>query len=210
MKAIISNKAKFIKWPTDERSREFVHAGFEAIGDIEDIIGAIDGTYFILQNAPQKEKYLYFTRKKRYALHCQGIVDHRGNDFLIGDSAYSLSPFLIKPFSKPNENQAEFNRIFSSYRIVVEHSFGRIKNRFAGIGDITVKKISTAINMIDCFIILHNFLELHNDAWEDYENNDDDSNEDNEDNNFDNVSDENLKRAGEAKRNWIMRKLFML
>ena len=62
--------------------------------------------------------------------------------------------------------------------------------------------------MIDCSIILHNFLELHNDAWEDYENND--SNEDNEDNNFDNVSDENLKRAGEAKRNWIMRKLFML
>src|ERR1044072_7682543 len=65
----------------------------------------------------------------------------KGNDFLIGDSAYPLSPFLIKPFSKPNENQTEFNCIFSSHRIVVEHTFGRIKNRFTGTGDISVKKI---------------------------------------------------------------------
>jgi hypothetical protein len=77
MKAIISYKAEYIKWPTGQ-DRKFVHDGFEAIGGIENIIGAIDGTHFILQNAPQKEKYLYFTRKKRYALHCQGIVDHRG------------------------------------------------------------------------------------------------------------------------------------
>ena len=66
--------------------------------------------------------------------------------------------------------------------------------------------------MIDCSIILHNFLELHNDTQEEYENNDNSDEEvnDNEDNNFDNVSKENLKRAGEAKRNWIMRKLFTL
>lgn len=77
MKAIISNKTNFVKWPT-EQGRELVHARFEAIGVIEDTIGAIDGTYFTLQNAPQKDKFFYFTRKKRYALHCQGIVDHRG------------------------------------------------------------------------------------------------------------------------------------
>src|SRR6266536_1315587 len=231
MKAIISHKAEYVKWPTGQ-DRKFVHDGFEAIGGIEDIIGAIDGTHFILQNAPQKEKYLYFTRKKRYALHCQGIVDHRGifisydvgwpgsvhdakvyrnshfylnrsslikvNDFLIRDSAYPLSPFLIKPFNKPNETQVVFNRIFSSHRIVVEHLFGRIKNRFAGIRDISAKKISTAIIMIDCSIILHNFLELHEDIWEDCEN--DDSDEEEEDsnglNNFDVNNEESLKRAG--------------
>ena len=193
-----------------------------------------------IQNAPQKDKELYFTRKKRYALHWQGIVDFRGiftgydigwpgsvhdakvyrhssfysnrsflireNDFLIGDSAYPLSPFLIKPYNKPNNEQKIFNQIFSSHRIVVEHSFGRLKNRFVGIREISVKKVSTAINLIDCAIILHNYLELANDIWEE-QNNDDNfiHNDDDESNNY---NDEELKRAGEAKREWVMRKLF--
>jgi len=239
MKAIISNKEKYIKWPTDQ-ARKFVHEGFKAIGDIEDIIGAVDGTHFILQNAPQKDKELYFTRKKRYALHCQGIVDFRGifisydvgwpgsvhdakvyrhssfylnksswikeNDFLIGDSAYPLSPFLIKPYNKPNNEQKRFNQIFSSHRIVVEHAFGRLKNRFIGIREISAKKISTAINLIDCAIILHNYLELANDIWEEQDYYDDP--DDNNNSELNDYCEEELKRAGEVKREWIMRKLF--
>ena len=71
MKAIISNKTNFVKWPI-EQDREFVRTGFEAIGDIEDIIGAIDGTYFTLQNASQKDKFLYFTRKKNMFCYDMG------------------------------------------------------------------------------------------------------------------------------------------
>ncbi|RGB44211.1 hypothetical protein C1646_748924 [Rhizophagus diaphanus] len=67
MKAIISYKSEYIKWPTGQ-DRKFVHDGFEAIGGIENIIGAIDGTHFILQNAPQKEKYLYKKEKICFTL----------------------------------------------------------------------------------------------------------------------------------------------
>ncbi|PKK81037.1 hypothetical protein RhiirC2_841243 [Rhizophagus irregularis] len=73
MKAIISHKTS-----PNSQVREFVHEEFKTIRGIEDIIGSIDGSHFILQNAPIKDKEVYFTRKKRYALHCQGIVDHRG------------------------------------------------------------------------------------------------------------------------------------
>ncbi len=76
MKTIIFYKTSYIKQPTGQ-TRKFVHEGFKAIGGIEDIIGSIDGIHFILQNASKKDKKVYFTRKKRYALHCQGIVDHR-------------------------------------------------------------------------------------------------------------------------------------
>ncbi|PKB92083.1 hypothetical protein RhiirA5_446115 [Rhizophagus irregularis] len=71
-------KTEYIKWPTGQ-VRKFVHDGFEAIEGIENIIGTIDGTHFILQNASQKEKYLYFMKKKRYALYCQGIVDNQAS-----------------------------------------------------------------------------------------------------------------------------------
>ncbi|PKY59816.1 hypothetical protein RhiirA4_430692 [Rhizophagus irregularis] len=160
----------YVKWPNSQ-VREFVHEGFKTIGGIEDIIGSIDGIHFILQNAPTKDKEVYFTRKKRYALHCQGIVDHRGNDFLIGDSAYPLSPFLIKPYNKPNSEQKIFNQIFSSHRIVVEHSF-----------------------------------ELLGDIWNDED--DDNFNDDDNDDYSNDYNEEELKRAGESKRDWIMRKLF--
>ena len=69
MKAIISYKTSYIKWPTGQ-ARKFVHEEFKAIEGIEDIIRSIDGIYFILQNASKKDKEVYFTRKKRYALHC--------------------------------------------------------------------------------------------------------------------------------------------
>ena len=47
MKAIISYKTRYVKWPKGQ-ARGFVHEGFKAIGDIENIIGSIDGTHFIL------------------------------------------------------------------------------------------------------------------------------------------------------------------
>ena len=55
----------------------------------------------------------------------------KGWDYLLGDSAYPLSNFLIKPFNNCENNlQTQFNITHSLHRIIVENAFGRFKNRF--------------------------------------------------------------------------------
>ena len=135
IQAIISKKKKFVKWPTSEE-RQRVHEGFESLGGLKNVIGAVDETYIPMRNAPSKDPEVYFTRKKRYAIHCQGIVNDKGiftnfdigwpgsvhdarvfrnssfyknyshfiqgDDYLLGDSAYPISSFLIPPFKDPS------------------------------------------------------------------------------------------------------------
>src|SRR6266498_2002948 len=122
-----------------------------------------------------------------------------GWDYLLGDSAYPLSSFLIKPFNNSENNlQTQFNITHSLHRVVVENAFGRLKNRFG--------------SLKECCIILHNFLETNNDNWDeldeldelDDENYDDDDDSDNENNNLSKLNENTLKREGEIKRNQIM------
>ena len=73
----MAKKKSFVKWPTSEEHKK-VQEGFENLGGLKNVIGAIDGTYIPLRNAPNKDPEVYFTRKKHYAIHCQGIVNDRG------------------------------------------------------------------------------------------------------------------------------------
>ena len=98
------------------------------------------------------------------------------DEFLLGDSVYLLSTFLIKPFTNPQIiSQIQFNIIHSLHRVVVENAFGRLKNRFIALKDLHTRKISIAVTLTMYAIILHNFLELNNDSLEELYENDDDS-----------------------------------
>ncbi|CAI2199582.1 10124_t:CDS:1, partial [Funneliformis geosporum] len=173
IQAILTQKNTFLKWPTLEERRK-VNKGFENLGGLKNVIGAIDGTHILMKNAPSKDSEVYFTRKKRYAIHCQGIVNYRGifisfdvgwpgsvhdarvyrnssfyknysnliqeDDYLLGDSAYPISPFLIPPFKDPNsQRHKDFNQFHSSHRVVVENAFGRLKARFGVLRDLDIK-----------------------------------------------------------------------
>ncbi|GES94479.1 putative nuclease HARBI1 [Rhizophagus clarus] len=213
MIAILSLKNELVKWPTGELKR-MVHLGFNNIGGFNNVIGAIDGTYIILGTASLKQPEIYWNRKKKYSIQCQGIVDHRGVfinyeigwpgsvhdakvyrnsffyqnvstlikgwDYLLGDSAYPLSTFHIKPFNNPVNNlETQFNITHSSHCVVVENAF-----------------------------------EINNDSWDELDENDDsNSDSDNksnseENNNICNLNENSLKRAGELKRNQIITQLF--
>jgi hypothetical protein len=248
MLAILSLKSSLVIWPTGQ-TRKMIHSGFKDIGGFNNVIGAIDGTHIILGIAPLKQPEIYWNRKKKYSIQCQGIVDYRGIfidyeigwpgsvhdakvyrnsffyqnfstlikgwDYLLGDSAYPLSNFLIKPFTNTQNNlQIQFNVTHSLHRVVVENAFSRLKNRFCCLKELNVKKISTAVCLTECCIILHNFLEINNDNWEiDEEDSEDsdDSDDDNDSNNNDedNLNENSLKRAGEIKRDQIINQLFI-
>jgi len=252
MLAILSLKSSLVIWPTGQ-ARKMVHSGFKDIGGFNNVIGAIDGTHIILGTAPLQQPEIYWNRKKKYSIQCQGIVDYRGIfidyeigwlgsvhdakvyrnsffyqnvstlikgwDYLLGDSAYPLSNFLIKPFINTQNNlQIQFNITHSSHRVVVENAFGRLKNRFGCLKELNVRKISTAVCLTECCIILHNFLETNNDNWEiddddsddnDNGNSSDDGDYDNDDNYVNNLNENSLKRAEEMKRDQIINQLFI-
>ncbi|GES96260.1 putative nuclease HARBI1 [Rhizophagus clarus] len=89
----------------------------------------------------------------------------KGWDYLLRDSAYPLSSFLIKPFNNPvTDLQTHFNVTHSLHCVVIENAFGKLKNRFSCLKGLFVKKISTVVNLTEYCIILHNFLETNNDS----------------------------------------------
>ena len=55
MKAIRNKKPEFVQWPRND-NQVTVHAGFQAIGGFQNVIGAIDGTHFILNEAPAQRR----------------------------------------------------------------------------------------------------------------------------------------------------------
>ena len=88
---------------------------------------------------------------------------------IIGDPAYPLRPWLMKPFSDTGltTRQRTFNHRLSSARAVVENAFGRLKGRWRCLmkrNDCDVKRIP---NIITACCVLHNLCERCGDRCED-------------------------------------------
>ncbi len=111
--------------------RDFEHLG------LKNVIGAADGTYISIWNAPNKDPEVYFTKKKRYCYLLSKIElfywfwcrlagsiydawDFRNSSFIIiiliqddnyllSDSPYPISPFLIPPLS--SQKHKEFTEL---------------------------------------------------------------------------------------------------
>ena len=88
--------------------------------------------------------------------------------FLLGDSAYPLLPWLIKPFpfsSSLNSEQKRCNYRLSRARVVVEIAFGRLKARWRRLAKQIDMHVDNVPHIIAACCVLHNMCEIHHDGF---------------------------------------------
>jgi hypothetical protein len=78
--------------------------------------------------------------------------------FIVGDSAYPLSSFLLKPFNNRSTGTAQqnvFDKHMRKGRVKIENAFGVLKNRFQILKNLNVQ-VDKAADVIVACCVLHN------------------------------------------------------
>ncbi|KAM9364221.1 uncharacterized protein KZ484_010498 isoform 2-T4 [Pholidichthys leucotaenia] len=89
--------------------------------------------------------------------------------YILGDSAYPLQNWLLKPFhdsGRLTEEQHTFNQTISRVRVNVENAFGRLKGRWRCL----LKRNDCDIELVKSMVVtccaLHNLCETHGEAFD--------------------------------------------
>eukprot|EP00794_Sanderia_malayensis_P002277 gene2277-2621_t len=140
---------------------------FENLSPLPNILGAIDGTHIEII-APENSTVDFFNSSDS-SISCQGVCD--GNmifmsmlnsmvsiaPYLVGDAAYPLSDWLIKPF--PYEKNMQygpkmFNLALSQARVSIERAFAMLKGRWRILlGKLQLEPSSAADVVTTCTVL---------------------------------------------------------
>ena len=98
------------------------------------------------------------------------VEGYKIKPILLGDGAYPLSPWLVKPYphrAPLSNSQRKFNRKLSSARVTVEQAFGILKARFRILLTRIDCRIDNVSNTILASCVLHNICQENSDHYED-------------------------------------------
>lgn len=100
------------------------------------------------------------------------IENHRIKPLILGDGAYPLSTYLMKPYPQSvalTRDEVKFNKKLSGARVLVERAFGILKARYRILLKRLDSQITNVSDVIIACVVLHNFCQSQNDQYMDYD-----------------------------------------
>lgn len=87
------------------------------------------------------------------------IAEKCGNQFILADSAYTCSRHILTPYKNLRNLtpvEINYNKKLSHCRILIEHTFGILKQKFRQLYHLKLRKIEMICHFFRACCVLHN------------------------------------------------------